>query len=494
MIDKLCKKLLSPWILAAVTALLLVAVSFQDHIAPEEGVCFYTAQQWISSDAPLYTSLGDSAQPGIIFVCALFYALFGNNIIAARLISVLFVLLAQWFVYAISCKVYCRIAGLIAMGIFGIMMTWPDITNGFSITPDLFVVTVCSASLYLLIRSCETQSKLSHYIFIVFSGIMLGIVVLFKQTALFSVLGIIAIYYSIYMYKKASILKVFAEVVCILGASTIVIGGGVYFLSLQGTMIHDYMFCSWSSLQYFLPESWYEWTKDCLFTFQRRNIIVMYPCVMLFVVLRKKIVWKQRLAIGLICWFVLELIASILWGLLFEFDLTQLVLVSSLIAGCALAFLLKHLSQYTLCRNTLLLILGIIIIGIPYETIYKEKRHSFLLRKKNHYAFFGRWLDAQTEANEPVLIATPWAPQVYFYSERKPPVRFVRRQYLDVQPLENEFLADLDANPPEHIVLPEEGDIPEWLRPYITEKYKRKLYTSLWIKHNCKIYQKKVSE
>ena len=494
MIDKLCRKLLSPWLLLAFSALLLVSVSFQDHISTEEGICFYTAKQWISTQAPLYTSLGDTAQPGIIFVCALFYKVFGNNIIAARLLTILAVLLAQWFVYAISCRIYCRTAGLVAMAVFGIMMSWPDITNGFFITSDLFVASLCAASLYLIVCSCDIKKAQSHYLFIACSGITLGMAVLFKQTAILSVLGMIGIYCGLYVYKKTPLLNLVFDFACLLGACAIVITSVLYILSLHGTAIRDYIFCSWSSLQYLMPDSWYSGIKKCLFTFQRRNIIVMYPCILLFSMLRNKIDWKQRVAIGFIVWFVFEWIGSTLWGLVFEFDLTQLVLVSSLLAGCSVAFLMHQLSTDMFFRNTLLLILCFIIVGIPYETIYREQRGSFLKKNRNNYAFFGSWLNEKLDGNKQVLIATPWAAQAYLYANRNSPIRFVREQYLDVQSLESEFVADFDANPPDQIVLPDEGDIPQWLRPYINEQYKRVLYTSLWIRYNCKIYQKKVSQ
>ncbi len=489
MIEVIYRIFIKPSVLMVITGLLLFGVSVQGFIAPNEAVRMYIAKQWLAG-VPLYTGIADTSQPAIFFVFAFFYSLFGKDILALRVMCIFAILAAQWFIYAIACRIHSKTSGLIAMAVFGIMMSLPDTGNGFTVRPDIFSMLFYLSALYIFMLSYSARKK-SHYVICMISaGFLLACALAFSQMSVFSIAGITALYLSTRSNDKSPYAKLSADMLYVLGVCVIAVFCLLLMLKTQGTVLKDYIYWAWQSLYSLLPQSWYEWSKSFFFSFQRRNIAVLYPFVLLFIVVRNKLGWKLNVSGGVVMSFICELVAVAIWGLIFEFEFTRIVPLTALMAGMAVTFLIENKNSWDLREKTALVILLVFVIGIPYGLLGKKRNQSLSVSfKPDVYKDFGKWLTQQVPDDGFLFVYGNFDSQLYVYSDRRSPTRFIGKNLTAFPHTEDKIVADMETNRPQIIITPMIGDIPQWLDRFCCNGYKRILHNDSWIKRNFRIYR-----
>jgi hypothetical protein len=163
--------------------IMLFGVSVQGFIAPNEAVRMYIAKQWLAG-VPLYTGIADTSQPRY-FLCLPFFIPFRKRNIGATG-DVYFCHTCGTVVYLCHCcRIHSKTSGLIAMAVFGIMMSLPDTGNGFTVRSDIFSMLFYLSALYIFMLSYSARKK-SHYVICMISrGFLLACALAFSQMSYF---------------------------------------------------------------------------------------------------------------------------------------------------------------------------------------------------------------------------------------------------------------------------------------------------------------------
>lgn len=491
MIHRLYTVLVSPLILLAITSLVLFGVSLQAGMQPDEGFWMYAGKQWSVSNIVPYTGVCDTAQPGILMLFALGYRLFGAGIWWLRIMTIIAILATQWCIYAVVVKIQSKQAGVIAMTVFGIAMSWANMDTGLKISPDMFMILFSVGSLLFIIKAFSLTLRRSFIAMMCAAGLCLGAALLFKQTALLTIAAMLLVYFGLHRSRQSPVSHPPRDIPILIVCSLLPLLMFLLALSMQGMHLTDYLYCAWLSLFGRLPASWFEWGQAYLHTFQRTDCIVLYPFVVLYLMIYRHVTWKQPVGRLLIILLISETAAVMIWGLFSDVEFTQLIPIYAIAVGISIRYVTGLLTDFETAMKSALMwtLVLIILIGMPYKTLYMVKKRGILMRRNIYYSF-GQWIAEQTKPGDTLFVYGDWAGMLYVYAQRTGPSRFVRPGHLDIPDRASAVLSSLESDPPAMVLVPTTEPVPEWITEFLKDGYKRVIYNQSWIKRYAGIYQR----
>lgn len=144
----------------------------------DEGEYAYIAAQITDGGVP-YRDAFNQKSPGIFYLYALIFSLFGTNVAALRLFVAFYNLISIFFIYRIGRKLADREFGLVAALVFSIVSSERRLL-GFSANTEIFMLAPGIAAMYFVVRFME-QRRLPQ---LALAGILFGVSALIKQPAL----------------------------------------------------------------------------------------------------------------------------------------------------------------------------------------------------------------------------------------------------------------------------------------------------------------------
>ena len=175
------KKITAFHIFAIVLTVFFCAVRyirFQEPMGLDQGLFAYFGRHILTGSVP-YLDIWDSKPPGIFYIYSISFALLGDSFFSVYLIETLFLALTALLIYLLCAEVFDKKVALFAAAIYVLFSNAP-IFDGFWSTAqaEVFMNLPIVASLYILTKNLRRW----HFFA---SGVLLGLSVMFKLTALF---------------------------------------------------------------------------------------------------------------------------------------------------------------------------------------------------------------------------------------------------------------------------------------------------------------------
>ncbi len=231
-IDKFNKKNL--FILVGLSLILSLQVTLIfTPLTRDEGAFLTIANGILNGNLP-YRDYFDHKPPGIYYLFAGIFFLFGNSLYAAKVSVFLINIFSTICIYYIGKNLYSKDLGTIAGSFF---LAATALYGGYGVFTEPPMVLFGTISIVLFLRSMSRKDNYSYF-FNLTSGIFIGISVLFKQTAL-----LILIPFFILILSTDKKLKKKAEICLFIGVGIIIplllVYVYFYYLKISNDFIYD---------------------------------------------------------------------------------------------------------------------------------------------------------------------------------------------------------------------------------------------------------------
>lgn len=476
-IDRLYRLSFNPFTQIVAIALFVSISACNFNMGTDEGVWSYIARVWMDYGIPPYIGALDNKPPAILIVFA-FCEFFSDNILAARLLGVIAVVLASIMIYPVVRILSGKRAGILAMALFGFTMSWHLMDAHLPAATESFMVAFTCMAVCFIVLSSKTRPVMLRLFCLFCAGMAFGFAVSFKQVAVFSIAGIILFFFLLKPRKW-----VFTGLVLILiGFVTATVVSFIP-LYLYKIPVVDY----WKNVWLILLESGkssinLEPSKRFFGFFrvwQSSRLVIFYPFMFLFFVCRKDIVQRGVPFGGIVLWFLFDFIGTNISGYYYGHQLKQIVPSIALMSALGIDSVLRRLfeDEYRARKTAFFILLFIFVIWIPYSSVAKTVLNRILFKIPNEAKDFGKWIEDNTLPGSYVYIfgrgTDSGEPnnQVMYYSNRLAPSRYFNPFFMDIVGADAELMSDFRDKPPELIIVPKNTDVPEWLNSIITERY-----------------------
>ena len=172
------------------------------YLGGDEAIVAYYSLK-ILHGSILYRDLFDTKPPGLFFIVALAFWIFGKNIIVPRIVSMFISCLTGLFLYLIGKKIRHTITGLIAALLFVVdplAITYGIVIHAGSIMTFFMVISV-----YFYMLTDQRESGLLYF----FVGMLIGVSALIKQPGILTLPIIL-----VHLYLTKTFQKIFLNPSC----------------------------------------------------------------------------------------------------------------------------------------------------------------------------------------------------------------------------------------------------------------------------------------
>ncbi|MCX6580240.1 MAG: glycosyltransferase family 39 protein [Candidatus Aminicenantes bacterium] len=182
--------------------LLRIPLLQERYFDPDEFQHLHSARQLYNGEIP-YRDYFDHHTPFMHFILAGLYPIAGENItvlFAARALMLLFTASILFLTFMATKKLYGADAGLFAALILSYTLMFLEKT--LEIRPDLGAATFWLASIYFMANGIREKSSWRWYLF---SGLSMGIAIMFSQKTLFGLPGIFLALAYLFCHRRGRI-------------------------------------------------------------------------------------------------------------------------------------------------------------------------------------------------------------------------------------------------------------------------------------------------
>ncbi len=184
LIDTLYSIVTNPAIIAVFIFSLLIIASLGEYMVNDEGIWNYIAFLWIKYGIPPYSEAIENKTPGIYLIFTISNLLFELNIWFPRLLGSLSMVATSALLYFIGRKLLDHFAGIIAMIIFGMSVSWRFMNGTYTAQTESFMILFSTLSFFFLTVSRNAKCIRPYALYIFIAGFCMGIAICFKQTAI----------------------------------------------------------------------------------------------------------------------------------------------------------------------------------------------------------------------------------------------------------------------------------------------------------------------
>lgn len=132
----------------------LLRIWYAGNLYQDDGLWFITAEEVLRGKV-LYREIFFDKPPGLPFVYAALFKVFGAHILTVRLFMILYSVLVSAVLYRFGSRLYDKRTGLIAAAMFSVFSTTYISGDMQSLNTDFLMAPFYSSGAYLLIRSCS---------------------------------------------------------------------------------------------------------------------------------------------------------------------------------------------------------------------------------------------------------------------------------------------------------------------------------------------------
>ena len=447
----------------------LVIVSFNKTMGEDEGRFSYMGRVWVENDLPPYTGSIENKTPGIFILNAISYALFGTNVFFMRTIGIISLLLASLIIYKIGTQLHSYRAGVFAMTVFGLTMSWRMMDGAFASLTESFMILFTVLSFYIIIKK-KTSINWRYWTFA--AGLSMGLAIAFKQIALTSTIALI-FYYIINNHKNGKIRDSIIGLILIcfgILTSTII---SIVPLWISNVQIIDYINGAWLLLsdEGSTPSFLYRFISAReLWMESRMNFF--YPFLILLVFQQNLL--KKKYFLGLFVWLIFDFIGVNSSGYYFGHQIKQLIPSLSIIIGILLGNLIEVYIKnvYEQSKYTRGILIFLLIFMLPYNLMiddYIRIHHKNYIEPSKEIGLF---IKENTNPDDFVFFMTN-ANAILSYTERVSSSRYFNPLFINDPTEYSEVYFDLITKPPKYII---RGKINIWdftnqIEDYVNQNY-----------------------
>lgn len=411
----------------------------------DEGMWSYIARVWMENDILPYTGTIENKTPGIYLIFALSHLLFGPGFEFVRILGLICIFFSGLLIYLLVKNTLNRTAASFSMVFFGLTSLWSIMDMAYIAQTEVFMVFFLVLSFYTATKS-KNNSKWK--IIILFSGLLMGFAIAFKQTAIFSALALV-LFFIIYCAESS---KNSRKILGMLLISTGIVAGIILTavpLFISGLSIKGYIEGAWLILlnkgssvpiNYHLNSFSYFWLN---------SRFVVFFFVLLFILIKPSYL-KNRFFLSTFIWLALDFIGVNASGNYFGHQFRQIQPALSIASGVIIAYLFeefKSLNQKVLRIKKILLVLLFIIISIPYTELLSGE-----IGFKNEDKKMGYWLKNHTSKNDYIFFIGYGGNPSLSYSERISSSRYFNYMFITSDKEKSIVLNDLNAKTPKFII------------------------------------------
>ncbi len=489
--DLFCSSIIHPLFIISIIAGILLLLSFKTYITNSEGFYNYIAYMWNDKIISPYSQISTDKSPGILFVHYISYLLFGFNIWFTRLLAIGANISTSIIIYFIGCKTYNKTAGLFAMALTGLPLTWISISHGFDAQPDSFMIFFTSYAFLTAILSKKIAHTGSKYFCLLVTGCLIGCALMFKQTAMFSLIGLL----SYYLLKNDDTLKKkIGHLLFILTGLLLAVIAFLIPLFMSGTTMNLYFCNVWLSLLDHPTTTIYTKIDLLLNAWRYSEIVFFYPLIFVFIIFRKKLIALSIPFWSVLIWFMCDFAGVSASTFLWKTNYKQLLPCLSVVCGISISVIIENFFKDKQDRKKLLLrlIIIIFILGIPLRTIfsYTSSKSAQHIKRKN--ISFAKWISLNVSKKDRIYLFGEEASLIYLLAKITNPYNHLSDVTTQLKYSQQQSLTiELTENLPKFIAISENSKQTDWLVNILKGPYK--LFGNKDVfqeKYGFKIYEK----
>src|ERR1700722_180605 len=287
----------------------------------DEAIWYYIGRNWFRHGLIPYTGGVDNKSPLIYIIYGFSDLLFGVNFWFPRLLAIAFQSAGIYFVYKIANHIAGKKAGLIAIILYGLSLTWQGTDGKFVSQTQVYEITFLLISFYYYL-----SAKKSKHFFL--AGIMAGVAIGFKFTAAFPCM---VIFFALIHKKYYSAATIF------LAGILISINLLIILFLLLGINLHDFIVYSFfdNFTAGSVTDHSFRWKLDQFYNqFLHSGIIMFYPFVIVWLISKKKMDI-------LLLWLIASFVGLSIIGIFARSHLKEILPPLSIISALSINYLLK---------------------------------------------------------------------------------------------------------------------------------------------------------
>ena len=381
----------------------------------------------ILHDSIVYKDYGTNKLPGIHFLLAFVFSIFGKSFYAARAVTFMFNALSAVILFSLGRRLWNKETGMLSSILFLIGISIPAYQGYYAMT-EPFMVFFGLLGILLFFNF-----KSEHWIYLTLAGFLIGVSTLFKQSGVLF-LAAIFIFYILKLWipenRTKGYLKDSIKSLFLIGSGFIIpiIIVLVYFWYMNA--LGSLVYCVFSSYSHF-GRSFY--LSNIFYQFISYSIIWVLSFVSILFISYEFITKKSKDA---------ELF-TVIWLLVSLYPLTirqyghyviQIVPPACLLASISLIKLYPILSlrsiKESLSKLNHLKIFAIVcLLALILSSFACISYSEYGLQKSRQIRFdeqlnTAEYIKAHTSANEKIL-SFNYEPSIYFLSGRNPAIKFL---------------------------------------------------------------------
>lgn len=459
----------SPVVLVAVILTgLISAILSRPLMCSDEGNWAYQARVWIEHGWPPYSGSVNNKPPGILILNAVSYGFCGISAVVPRCLGALAIVGASVALYGLGRRLLSRPAGLTAMVIFGLGMSWESV-DGFSAAhPESFVAFWEVLGLTCVVSALAVPRRRQRALRMLAAGAALGVATSFKQIAFLGVLGVVALYLDLRRHGRwnadpSALGRDLGSALAGFVIANIACAAPVLLAGAQPT---DFFQCVFRNC--FTPASWEVSPAVRAMRFFQAWWLSRFAFLWLLLIL---FVWRARRfrgsgfpVSGVLVWLLLDFVGANLGGCYYGHQLKQVLAPLALVAGVGLAALVEDLQPVpVLARRWVLGVLVCMALALaPWRSVGWTLTHHSTAVNSNRIV--GQWLWQHTTDSDRVFALGGRAGAIMAHSGRLSPGRHFLTHFVLSGPDHVEFDRDFARHPPVYIAIPLDSTLND---PYI---------------------------
>ena len=456
---RLARVLLNPWFLATAIALLLLGISLQTSRFGDEGIWAYSSWLWAVHDAPPYVGSFENKPTAIFLLYRLCYELFGLSYLPVRILSTAALMGTLYWLYSMGRSYHGKIAGGLAVLIFGLTMIHPVTDGQLRAVTETFMIFFSTGAAYLLSSLRENDSAKRRAGLLFGAGAAFGAALSFKQTALFDVIGLVPLYVFTALQANVSKHSVLRGMLAVFCGGCLVTALSIVPLLAAGVTLRQDWSGAWGILLHQatnLPLT----RRVELFVEQWAN----FQCMIVFLFVpyflaKRTVLQKAGVPCGsLLFWLGMDFVAANASDV-FGHQMKQVMAPLSLVAGIGISALIRAMGR-SRPRLWGWIYAALVAVLVPYEDVFAGVAHcllpeapsrNYLLECREHRV--AEYIDAHTDPSDNVYIWDTWSHSIHVFARRRSACRYFN-MYLRFAPdFQTMIAADFAARPPKLVII-----------------------------------------
>ena len=451
---------------ALAVAVVAGAACFAANMGTDEGIWNCLGQAWVHYDQAPYRDIVDDKTPGIFILFAVSARLFDVNVWFPRLLGCLAVSGGSVVVYRIARDLLDHRAGIFAMVLFGLSMSWWLLDGPFAAQTETFMVLFVSLSALAVISAQRAQRRRWSLTGMFAAGLAMGFAISFKQIAVFSAAGLFLFYLCV---RKRGRFPADSILVC----TGIIIAVGVSLIPLLagGVGVWEYIRGAW--LLYFGPVavSYSTSAADRVVGFRRAwsqtGMIMWAPLLCLFFLQYRRARYACIPVVGIGLWVLFEFVGVNISGNYHGHQFKQVIPPLAVASGIAISLLIRRFarSESQSRLSAICALAAVVVFFLPYESF---RRALISGPPKDYPRMLGTWLRDQTGPDDYVFVAGDsgsGCTQIIAYSRRPAASKYFFWTFLAIPQARRVVLNDFAARRPMFVLWHKNSSyiLPPWL-------------------------------